>query len=81
MNRTQAFMVAATKTDDPELTVMVRTSMMNQPGKERLNWLKQIELGLDGYGGDGHTKRVERISDILRVLEIELKADASLIAG
>jgi hypothetical protein len=81
MTNAQNFMIAARNANDTELNGLMRTSMMNMPGPDRLGWLKQIELGLDGYGGPRHMSAVERIANILQSLERELRGDSSLVAG
>ena len=79
MNAAQSFMIAAGKVNDTELTVMMRTSMLDQPGEERFHWLKLAELALDGYG-ERHFKAAERVATVLRLLESELHGDVALTA-
>ncbi len=70
MTNTNAFMLAGADSDDNHLTALIRSSLMGQHERERLNWLKQIELGLDGYG-ERHRDTAARIRSILRLLARE----------
>lgn len=70
MFTTHTYMAAAGDADDKQLTSLLRRSFLAQPQRERSNWLKQIELSLDGYG-DRHRDAAARIRNILRLLPLE----------
>ncbi len=70
MSNTHTFVIAGADTDDTQLASLIRSSMLAQLERERPNWLKQIELGLDGYG-DRHRDTAARIRNILRMLALE----------
>lgn len=73
MSNTHTFMIAGTDADDSQLTTIIRSSYLAQQERDRPNWLKQIELGLDGYG-DRHRDTAARIRNILRLLALERAA-------
>ena len=79
MNAAQSFMIAAGKINDAELTSLMRTTMLDQPGEERFHWLKLAVLALDGYG-ERHFKAAERVATVLHLLESELHGDVALTA-
>jgi hypothetical protein len=70
MSNTHTFMIAGADADDTHLAALIRSSLLAQQERERPNWLKQIELGLDGYG-DRHRDTAARIRNILRLLANE----------
>lgn len=70
MSNTHTFVIAGPDNDDTQLASLIRASMLAQLERERPNWLKQIELGLDGYG-DRHRDTAARIRNILRMLALE----------
>jgi ADP-ribosylglycohydrolase len=63
-------MIAGADADDTQLAALIRSSLLAQQERDRPNWLKQIELGLDGYG-DRHRDTAARIRNILRMLALE----------
>lgn len=67
MSNTHTFMTAGADADDTQLAALIRTSLLAQQERDRALWLKQIELGLDGYG-ERHRDTVARIRNILRLL-------------
>ena len=71
MTNTQTFMIAAGKVDDTELTVMMRNAMLDHPGSERIRWLRQVEVALDGYG-ERHALSIDRVATILHLLGTEM---------
>ena len=73
------FMTAASGLSDPELMDMIRMSMLENPDEERLHWLKQVELSLDGYGGERHFSSAERICAMLRLLEEEVRGETAIM--
>ncbi len=73
MKTTRDFLTAADTSDEADLAVLMRTSMLDQPEGNRLHWLREIELALDGYGGERHAKAAERIHNVLRDLTNETR--------
>ena len=71
MSDARTFMIAARAASDAELTLLVRTSMLDRPSDERSHWLKQVEMALDGYGGAQHIKAADRVASVLQLLEAE----------
>jgi hypothetical protein len=63
---THELMKAAPETDDEALVTLVRTSMLQQPVGTRQLWLRETELGLDGYGGDRNRAIGDRIRDAIK---------------
>lgn len=51
MKTARDFLHAADVQEDEDLTVLMRSTMLGRPVNERLHWLKEIELALDGFGG------------------------------
>lgn len=80
MSTAHNFMKAGNALDDQQLTGLIRVSLLEQQGDERLHWIRQVEVALDGYGGERHLALTTRIGDILRNLELELRGDATLTA-
>lgn len=76
MSSTYAFMMVGPETDDAKLVTLIRSSLLAQPERERFNWLRQMELGLDGYG-DRYRDTAARIRNILRMLALEPPAPPS----
>jgi len=73
MSNTHTFIVAGADANDADLASMIRSSFLAQRTQERAIWLRQIELGLDGYG-DRHRDIVARIHNVLRLLSMEQRA-------
>jgi hypothetical protein len=63
---TRELMAAAPTTDDGQLEAIIRTSMLAQPVGTRQLWLRETELGLDGYGGERNKIAGDRIRDAIR---------------
>ena len=59
-------MRAAPAADDAQLESMIRTAMLSQPVGTRQLWLREVELGLDGYGGERNQAIGGRIRDAIR---------------
>lgn len=74
MTNIHTLMIAGADSDDDHLTALIRSSLMGLQEGDRMNWLKQIELGLDGYG-ERHRETAERIGNILRRLVDEHQSD------
>jgi hypothetical protein len=63
-----ALMTAAPTADDAELQAIIQSSMRAQPVGTRQLWLRELELALDGYGGERNRALTDRIrAAILRV--------------
>lgn len=75
MTNTSTLMIAGANSDDEHLTALIRSSLMGLQERDRMNWLKQIELGLDGYG-ERHRETAARIGNIVRQLVDEHQTDA-----
>ncbi len=73
MTNTYAFINAGADVDDIRLAALIRAAFMDQHDHDRLNWLKQIELGLDGYG-ERHRETADRVRAILHQLTAEHRA-------
>ena len=56
---------------DTELVSMMRAMMVAAPLTERRDWLRQVELSLDGYGGEIQRAAAGRVKGVLRQLEAE----------
>jgi hypothetical protein len=66
LTNTHELMKAASTSDDGQLETMVRTSMLQQPVGTRQLWLRETELGLDGYGGERNKVSSDRIRQAIR---------------
>lgn len=71
MSNTLTFVMAGPGADDARLSTLIRSCYLARSPTDRVNWLLQTELGLDGYG-DRHRDTVTRIRNILRLLKLEL---------
>lgn len=68
MTTARELMNAAPTTDDDQLETMVRAAMLSQPVGTRQLWLRETELGLDGYGGDRNKSSSDRIRQAIRTV-------------
>lgn len=66
MTTTHELMKVAPTTDDDALESLIRTSMLARPVGTRQLWLRETELGLDGYGGERNKLAGDRIRDAIR---------------
>jgi hypothetical protein len=55
------FMAAASTLGDDQLADMVRAAMLTQAVGTRQLWLRQLELALDGYGGERNRALTDRL--------------------
>ena len=57
---------------ESKLSMMVREQMMTAPAPERRNWLRQVELSLDGYGLQSQISAAQRVMAVIKELDAEL---------
>ena len=76
MIRIREFIKSGGSLTDPELFAMIRerTAMMQTP--EKRDWAQQVELVLDGYGGEAQRAAAERVHEALKQIEVEMKLSA-----
>lgn len=66
MTTPSEFMAAAATVNDDQLAEMVRTTMLAQAVGTRQLWLRQLELALDGYGGERNRVVTDRIRQAIK---------------
>ena len=59
---------------DSQLSSMIRKRMQAVPSGDRQNWMRQVELSLDGYGGGPQLLAAEKVKSALAQLEREVVA-------
>jgi hypothetical protein len=59
-------MRAAPTSTDNQIIALVRTSMLRQPEGKRHLWLREMDLALDGYGGETSKRSINRIREVIR---------------
>ena len=59
---------------DEDIAAVIRAGILACPIAERANWVKQLELSLDGYGG-ALSQRADRVRAVLIGLEADLRCD------
>lgn len=63
--------------NDDELVALIRERMLRIPAATQRNWLRQLILALDGYGGAHQLSAAHRVRAAVRLLETELAAQAT----
>lgn len=59
---------------DDELAALINERMQKIPARTQRNWLRQLLLALDGYGGAQHLAPSEKIRNVVRRLDAGLAA-------
>ncbi len=62
---------------DDELGALIQERMLLIPARTQRNWLRQLVLALDGYGGPQHLAPSEKVKAVVRKLEADLPAPGS----
>lgn len=62
---------------DEELAALVQERMLRIPPATQRNWLRQLILALDGYGGPRHLAASDRVRAVVKQLEASLPARAA----
>ncbi len=57
---------------EDELGVLVRERMLRIPAATQRNWLRQLILALDGYGGERHLSASAQVRDAVKRLDTAL---------
>ncbi len=57
--------------NDGELGALIRERMLKIPVATQRNWLRQLILALDGYGGAHQLSAAQRVRTAVRLLESE----------
>jgi hypothetical protein len=65
-------MAAAPGLSDDDLAQMVRSAMLIQAIGTRQLWLRQLELALDGYGGERNRASSDRIRQAIHKVSSSL---------
>jgi hypothetical protein len=73
MQDIQKFVRSGGHLTDDELSVLMRERLSATPEPQRRNWLHQLELSLDGYGGERQLHAIERVKSSLKILEKEFQ--------
>lgn len=64
---------------DDELATLINERMLKIPARTQRNWLRQLLLALDGYGGAQHAAPSEKIRNVVRRLDASLAANAPAV--
>lgn len=86
MNRILEFVRTGGGLTDEELGALIEERMLRIPKKTQRNWLRQLILALDGYGGAHQLSAAERVKTAIRHLDASVAtssddADASKPEG
>jgi hypothetical protein len=57
---------------EDELAALIKERMLRIPVKTQRNWLRQLILALDGYGGEQQLSAAERVKDAVIRLDAGL---------
>jgi hypothetical protein len=77
MIRIREFIRTGGGLSESELTTMMRDRMLTAPVAVQRDWLRQVELSLDGYGGELQLSAVQKVRAAVKRLETELGAHVS----
>jgi hypothetical protein len=62
------FVQSGGELNDDELDAMLRERMSKVPAAAQRDWLQQLDLSLDGYGGERQLAAVRRIREAVKRL-------------
>lgn len=74
MNRIMDFVRAGGGLSEAELLALIRERMMKIPDATQRNWLRQVILALDGYGGAGQLSAAQQVRACVKRLDADLPA-------
>jgi hypothetical protein len=74
MNRIMEFVRDGGGLTEAELFALVRERMQKIPDATQRNWLRQVILALDGYGGAGQKVAGQQVKDCVKRLDADLPA-------
>ncbi len=74
MNRILEFVRAGGGLTETELFALIRERMQKIPDATQRNWLRQVVLALDGYGGAGQKSAGEQVKACVKRLDADLPA-------
>ena len=66
---------------DDELAALINERMLRIPARTQRNWLRQLLLALDGYGGAQHLGPSEKVKNVVQRLETGLPSPSLAPAG
>jgi hypothetical protein len=58
--------------NDEAVTALIRERMLLAPLFQQKDWLKQVELMLDAYGGQHQVSAADRVREALKALVVEV---------